>query len=110
MQAKARTIEFEELTAQPYVEVVREIVSVYRGGVEAAMPSAVPLNRCLRTSPRLQPTVMRQSSIVGSERRAARVLGRNGAAPALKFRAPSFESPTGPLMGNAPHRPQPAAA
>jgi hypothetical protein len=41
LQAKARTIEFEELTAQPHVEVVRAIVSVYRGGVEAAMPSAV---------------------------------------------------------------------
>ncbi len=41
LQAKARTIGYEELTAQPYVEAVREIVSVYRGGVEGGMATAV---------------------------------------------------------------------
>lgn len=43
LQTKARTIGFEEMTAQPYVEAVREVVRVYRGGVDGVLapePSA----------------------------------------------------------------------
>jgi hypothetical protein len=34
LETKARTIGFEEITAQPYVEAIREVVRVYRLGVE----------------------------------------------------------------------------
>lgn len=37
LQAKARTIGYEELTAQPYVDAVREVVQVYRGGVDGVL-------------------------------------------------------------------------
>ncbi len=32
---KARSIAFDTLTAQPYVDAVRDVVAVYRGGVDA---------------------------------------------------------------------------
>jgi hypothetical protein len=35
LQAKAQTIGYAELTAEPYVEAVRDVVRVYRGGAEA---------------------------------------------------------------------------
>ena len=41
LQAKAGTIGFEELTAQPYVEAVREVVQVYRGGVDGVLAPEV---------------------------------------------------------------------
>lgn len=33
--AKARSIAFDDLTAQPYVDAVRDVVAVYRGGADA---------------------------------------------------------------------------
>ena len=41
LQAKAGTIGFEELTAQPHVEAVREVVRVYRGGVDGVLAPEV---------------------------------------------------------------------
>ena len=42
LQAKAQTIGYEELTAEPYVEAVREVVRVYRGGTETSRLGDAP--------------------------------------------------------------------
>ena len=49
LQAKARTIGFEELSAQPYVEAVREVVRVYRGGTETLTLGDAPADQPERT-------------------------------------------------------------
>lgn len=48
LQAKAQTIGYEELTAEPYVEAVREVVRVYRGGAEASMLGDAPADQLER--------------------------------------------------------------
>jgi len=45
LQVKAQTIGFEELTAQPYVEAVREVVRVYRGGTETPVLGGAPADQ-----------------------------------------------------------------
>ena len=41
LETKAGTIGFEQLSAQPYVEAVREVAQVYRGGVDGVLAPEV---------------------------------------------------------------------
>ncbi|MFO7589697.1 MAG: hypothetical protein R6X23_02220, partial [Acidimicrobiia bacterium] len=48
LQAKAQTIKYEELTAEPYVEAVRDVVRVYRGGGETLRLGDAPADQLER--------------------------------------------------------------
>jgi hypothetical protein len=48
LQAKAQTIGYKELTAEPYIEAVREVVRVYRGGGETSRLGDAPADRSER--------------------------------------------------------------
>ena len=45
LQAKAQTIGYEELTAEPYLEALRDVVRVYRGGGETLRLGDAPADQ-----------------------------------------------------------------